>query len=158
LLYPSGLLCFNDLNSASVRVLDCGEEGGLVEICDEACGGIGRPSEVNDSHACHHAPASQGYAKALVGSAILQRTSPLIYIDNNSHAQTNSGFRLLESYKLWLHLEEASLRTCHEGQPPTSNSGLHRHPEETCGRSDSPVFLEELLMAPSNRAVPTERP
>jgi hypothetical protein len=61
----------------------------------------------------------------LVGSAVLQRTSRnrrgqpnlpklfLFYLDNNSHAQANSGFRLLRSYMIWLHLEEASLRTCH---------------------------------------------
>jgi hypothetical protein len=38
------------------------------------------------------------------GQPILPK-SFLFYLDNNSHAQANSGFRMLRGYAIWLHLE-----------------------------------------------------
>ena len=59
----------------------------------------------------------RGLCKVLVDSAILQTSnlpkSFLFRLDNNSHAQAYSGFRLLSSCTIWLHFEEALLRTCY---------------------------------------------
>jgi hypothetical protein len=49
----------------------------------------------------------------------------LFHLDNNSHAQANSGFRLLRSYTICLHLKEAS-HAIKIGR--LSDLGPHRNP------------------------------
>jgi len=66
-------------------------------------------------------PASQrgaGGSDVLTGPRETGAANPTFQnyssFNNNSHAQANSGIRLLlRSYTIWLHVEEASLQKSH---------------------------------------------